>query len=731
MLRYPRSYNAAWEQIKLHIGRVASSHASLARRVGSDLEAPLRSFSASSDFGQVSQFENNLSSLAEAHETTRQKSEKAKSKGKSKKQEEKAREENDARALWETESPLILEKIQTIDEARMILLKDIFVKCMMLEVETSQSSISEAEGIMNSLLSLTPSKEIESFVAQQKGTPVPATHERRRSIMSNTQTFTPSPSTPPASSRPPPPLQTRNTLSVPSEDSGSIRTEKRKSRFGTILRSGRNSMRSSNLHIHGFSPDKKRKEGDREQERAQTLATVSSQTSTNGVTEHPVAPARTSSMPNPELQLSPTRENPPVSRDLPTQVITEEEEQESILSSESTYAPPLRVEIKKDVIPEEAEERDAAVNTLQSTLRAHSTISRKTRGRRDGRSSYVGNDTNEFGLISPPTQEMGQLTISPIQETLPMTVYPTQEMAQMIIPSPQEPSQKTISPIFPSTNSRTLSPIRYTDSDAHSLSSVRTASRPSGIALHPDLETPGFNISILEFLSAIISDNKVQKIFVTGEIALSSHGQKAGGIQLANPGKIEQIVVNKALLNDAGNGTYSLTNENLPPKGAIAIKYKAALTEYPQAMVPLLLRTMWKVEPSSVSLMVGYQLNPLFVYSRTVSNVVLSATLPTELRITSCQSKPQGQFSRERGQLIWQIPTVGENEQVVIAKFSVEGQSKGPGTVEAKWECKGITISGIDVTGIGAQDPFAEEEDIFFQANVLRNLVSGKYYCQS
>jgi len=304
-------------------------------------------------------------------------------------------------------------------------------------------------------------------------------------------------------------------------------------------------------------------------------------------------------------------------------------------------------------------------------------------------------------------------------------------MAQMGVAPTQETGQKTTSPIFPSPNSRTLSLIRYTDSDTQSLSSVRTASRPSGIALHPNLETPGFNISILESLSAILSDNKVQKIFVTGEIALSSNGQKAGGIQLTNPGRHEQIVVNKQLLNDAGNGTYSLTNEILPPKGAIAIKYKAALTGDLQSMVPLLIRTMWKIEPSSVLLMVGYQLNPAFLYSRTVSNVALSATLPTEPRITSCQSKPQGQFSRERGQLIWQIPTVGENEQVVRAKFTVEGQSKRAGTVEARWECKGITISGIDVAGIGAQDPFAEEEDIFFQANLLRNLISGKYYCQS
>jgi hypothetical protein len=392
------------------------------------------------------------------------------------------------------------------------------------------------------------------------------------------------------------------------------------------------------------------------------------------------------------------REEPPVIKEEPT---TEEGEGESILSSESNYAPPLRVEIMKEVIPEEAGERDAAVNVLQSTLRAQPTISRRSRGRREGRSSYVetnSRDANEFGILSPPIQEMSRLTMSP-----------TSSSAEL----------------------RTLSPTRYADSDTHSLASVQTASRPSGITLHPDLETQGFNISILESLSAILSSNIVQKIFVTGEIALSNNGQRAGGVQIANPGKLEQIVVNKSFLHDNGNGGYSLASENLPPKGAVVLKYKAALTDDPQTTVPLLIRTMWKLDPGSVSLMVGYQLNPAFRHTRTISNVVILVTLPTEPRITSCQSKPQGQFSRERGQLLWHIPSVEESEQVVIAKFGMEGTIKGPGTVEARWECKGITVSGIEVNGIGAKDPFADEEDIFFQANVLRNLISGKYYCQS
>jgi F-BAR domain only protein len=659
--------------------------------------------------------EGNLTSLADAQENTRQKSEKAKSKGKGKKVEERAREEHDARASWETESPLILEKIQSIDETRMVLLKDIFVKCMMLEVETSQSAMSEAEGIMNSLLSLTPAKEVEAFTSSQKDGPAPALYERRRStIMTNNQTFTPSPTASPVAR--PSPIQTRSTLSIP-EDDGSVRSEKRKSRFGTILRSGRNSIRAPTLNLRGSSPEKKRKETERErveQERAQqNLSPLMSQTSQNGIserTESPVAPVRTSSIAYGEPQRSPIREERPRSRDHELSQGTEEGERESIMSSESNYAPPLRVEIQKEIIPEEAGERDAAVNTLQSTLRAQSTISRKSRGRREGRNSMFGNESNEFGVMSPPIREMGQMSIAP-NMTGPVSMSPT-----------------VMSPA-----ARTLSPIRYTDSDVQSLSSVRTASRPTGIALHPDLEIPGFNVSILESLSAILSDGKVQKIFVTGEVAFSSHGQRTSGLHLPNAANLEQIVVNRALLHDVGNGTYSIIPEQLPPKGVVGLKYKVALTEDPQTLVPLIIRTMWKIEPGSVSLMVGYQLNSSFTRSSTLANVVISATLPTDPRILGCQSKPQGQFSKERGQLIWNIPAPSPEggEQILLAKFTVDGACKGNGMVDAKWECRGVTASGLDVKGVAARDPFADEQDTYFDPNVLKGLISGKYYCQS
>lgn len=690
-----RSYNASWEQIKQHVAGIASSHAALARRLTVELENPLKSYSTSSDFGQLSQFEANLQSLAEMHETARQKSEKAKSKGNAKKQEEKAREENDARALWETESPLILEKLQMIDEARLVLLKDIFVKSMMMDIETSQSSTSDAERIVNSLLSLTPSKEIETFVAQQKDLPKPAGHERRRSTMSSSQVTTPEPA--PSTSTRPPPVQARRTLPVAGDD-GTIRSDKRKSRFGTILRSSRNSIRGPNLNLRTSSPEKKYKDADQEQverDQAQSITPVTSQTSQNGVTLHsePIAPVRSSSIANVESQMSPIKEIQPTS---PSQV-AEEAEGGSVISNEFPFAPPLRVEIRDEVIPEEAGEREAAVNTLQSTLRAQPTVSRKSRGRRDGRSSFVETEANEFGVISPPTQAIRQMSMSPIS---------------------------------PTSNAQMLSPIRM-DSDTYSLSSVRTASRSSTLALHPDLGIPGFNISILEFLSVILSQNKVQKIFVTGEIAVSSNEQRASGIRLASTENIEQIVSNTTYIHDAGNGTYSLTNENLPPKGAIVLKYRTTLIPEPQSQVPLLIRAKWKMEPGSLSLMIAYHSNPLFAASRNISNIVITAVLPTDIRVQTCQSKPLGQFSNDRRHLIWNFPSVDEIEHVLIAKFAIEGQGKGEGTVEAGWECKGALATGIQVSGIGAKNPFADEEDLFFQANVLRNLVSGKYICQS
>jgi F-BAR domain only protein len=698
----------------LHVGRIASSHASLARRLASELEVPLKGYATSPEFGPLSAYEDNLASLAQSFENTKVKSEKARSKGKAKKQEDAARGEQDARASWETESPLIMEKLQTLDEARMLMLKDIFVKCMMMEVETSQAAMGEAEGIMNSLLSLNPAREVDAFAAQQKDDPTRVRQRRRSSIMTNNQTFTPSPSASPMT-RPPP----VSTLSIP-EDAGSIKSEKRKSRFGTILRSGRNSIRAPNLNLRSFSPEKKRNEK-REAERqrgdstsmpppmpmpqniTQTPFTQSPQSppiqppTQNGTSQNePLAPVRRSSIANLESQPSPIKEDRPTSSQ---NEHNEDAERASILSSESNYAPPLRVEIMKDVIPEEPREREQAVNTLQNTLRAQSTISRKTRGRRDGRASMYEPGSNEFGLMSPPIRELGGLTLSP---TSAMT-------------APR------------------LSPVRV-DSDTQSLSSVRTAgtTRPSGITLHPDLETPGLNISILETLSAILSEGAVQKTFVTGEIAISNLGARVVGINLFNADNLEQIVTNKAILNDTGNTNYSLTSENLPAKGAVAMKYKVALRDDPQSTVPLLIRTLWKIEQDSVSLMVGYQLNSAFMHGGTLSNIVISTSIPTDPRIVGCQSKPQGQFSRERGQLIWNIASVEAGpEQIVLAKFAVEGLCQRPGNVEAKWECRGITVSGIDVVGVAAKDPFADEQEGIIQANVLRGLVSGKYYCQS
>src|SRR6202011_6126084 len=150
---------------------------------------------------------------------------------------------------------------------------------------------------------------------------------------------------------------------------------------------------------------------------------------------------------------------------------------------------------------------------LQTTLRAQSTISRKSRGRR-GASMYEPG-TNEFGLMSPPIQEMGALTLSP-------TSIPT---------NPGMFSSPTATATPP--RERTLSPVRYADSDTRSLSSTSTA-RPSGLSLHPDLEVPGLNVSILESLSAILSEGYVQKIFVIGEIAISSQGQRVTGIHILN-----------------------------------------------------------------------------------------------------------------------------------------------------------------------------------------------------
>ncbi|KAK9460582.1 Muniscin C-terminal mu homology domain-containing protein [Lipomyces oligophaga] len=72
----------------------------------------------------------------------------------------------DTAAEWNSRAPLVLEKLQSLDEARLIMLKDLLTRYQTSEVDKAQRTVSLCEKNLNELLSFEPQDEIKMFAVQ-------------------------------------------------------------------------------------------------------------------------------------------------------------------------------------------------------------------------------------------------------------------------------------------------------------------------------------------------------------------------------------------------------------------------------------------------------------------------------------------------------------------------------------------------------------------------------------
>lgn len=163
-----------------------------------------------------------------------------------------------------------------------------------------------------------------------------------------------------------------------------------------------------------------------------------------------------------------------------------------------------------------------------------------------------------------------------------------------------------------------------------------------------------------------------------------------------------------------------------------------------------MLDPVWKVEPTQISVILGYSFNDAFVSptKRSVSlqNVVVMIQLEQGKALT-CLSKPMGHFYKEKNTISWRLGNVtldaySDGPQKLLARFSTEGEAK-PGSVEARWEINGEDHtaglgSGLGVSQAGAiredgADPFADESitggtgGLYKGVPIVRKIISGKY----
>ncbi|KAK9235692.1 Muniscin C-terminal mu homology domain-containing protein [Lipomyces kononenkoae] len=118
--------------------------------------------------------QENLSRVAREIENAEDKVEKYKKKGSSKIAGA-HQNVNNALAEWDSQAPLVFEKLQVIDEARLLMLTDVLTRYETYEVDKAQQVVSLCEANLNALLSFDSQDEIKLYALQIQTNGVPRT----------------------------------------------------------------------------------------------------------------------------------------------------------------------------------------------------------------------------------------------------------------------------------------------------------------------------------------------------------------------------------------------------------------------------------------------------------------------------------------------------------------------------------------------------------------------------
>ncbi|KAJ4366566.1 Suppressor of Profilin deletion [Ascochyta clinopodiicola] len=785
-------FSVPWQKIVSATGAVAGSHEHLARKIESDVERPLRDFYTSNrEVQAMGNISGNLAAMAKDIDSARKKSEKLKAKGaKAKPSEvgEAAQEEQNAELQWDSQAPFVFEKLQAVDESRLNHLRDALTQFQTHEVDQVERSRITAEETLNVLLNIETADEIQTWSLRLRSGDIPQPSRKMSNPpASPARNLAP----PPVPSAAGPADDARSQKSGSTQEKHSSNPLKR---FGTVLGRRRQSAHpygraaspeqksSSNLgSAFGFGKGKnkdrdlpppstsdrprsplRRLSSRRESERAPSpvhpppsrdvdepngFGTTASNeietiaTPVNGTVQDSIPELKESLAPPTvaEPTTEPEKDSegfsvPPSALD----AITEAEREAGFSQSEGNSTPQFKLDIRNAPIQEEGEDNDAAMASVVNTLRAQAAQPKRNstlRGRRDVRNTiFVPNPA------VPELQSIGEIPAlpatgsAPSSATLPSPSTPT--VFPPLIPPPQPSSPVSKLPHRSLLSDEHAAPA----SDTQSIRSGRSlSSSASATVKHPDLHEPGLNASLVETVSAWFEQGNVTKAMVIGQVALAFNpiDISAGPfgtehIRLENFPVLEKVAPNPAFIeqipDNPGNYTVDLAKIT---KTSVAFHYQLHIeNSNVTALAPIILTPLWKAEPSQVSAILNYSLNPQFdlrgASSVTIRNLVLVIRLEPGSKATACQSKPAGTFSRDKGLIYWRLGDVtlsrDQPAQSIRARFVTEGEAK-PGNTEARWEISGeqsLSLGsglGVSLSAPGEAkldveaDPFADEDN--------------------
>lgn len=187
-----------WQRIVSGTENLAQSHETLAAKIETDVETPLRQYqSKNREMTGMTTIQGNLASISKEFESAQKKADKLKDKAsRGDKYANAANNIDGASREWDTQAPFVFEQLQALDESRCNHLRDVLTQLQTHEIDQVERNRVAAESCLNALLNVETADEIKTFAARVSG--------GRGSIARRRSSATASTARPISSSGPPP-----------------------------------------------------------------------------------------------------------------------------------------------------------------------------------------------------------------------------------------------------------------------------------------------------------------------------------------------------------------------------------------------------------------------------------------------------------------------------------------------------------------------------------------------
>lgn len=155
-----------WQRIVSGTENLAASHETLAMKIETDVETPLRQFaSRNREMQTLSTTQGNLNSLAKELVNAQRKAAKG-----GRKADSASSTVEDASRQWESQAPYVFEQLQALDETRVNHLRDVLTQFQTHEVDAIEKNRLSAESCLNALLNIETADEIKTFATRASST---------------------------------------------------------------------------------------------------------------------------------------------------------------------------------------------------------------------------------------------------------------------------------------------------------------------------------------------------------------------------------------------------------------------------------------------------------------------------------------------------------------------------------------------------------------------------------